>query len=319
MLPQLFPKPIRPGDTLAFIAPASAPKPDQLAAGIESLENAGYRVKTYRDLCKPAGYLAGSDNDRAAELMQAFQDAEVTGIIAVRGGYGVSRILNQLDYDTIAQHPKVLAGYSDLSALHTAIHQRTGLITFHSPNGVDRLAEGDDGGNLLSQRSFWQAVGPSGNAAYAAPIAEHECELQTVAGGTTEERLIGGNLAVIAGLVGTPYQPETKDAILFLEDIGEAPYRVDRLLSQLHLAGLLNQVAGILLGHFTDCVNNSGTNPAAETTTLDVLRHYLADLGVPVLAGIPVGHDQPNLTLPIGATVMLDADRQQLVIERCTK
>lgn len=315
-MPQsIYPAAIKPGDTLAIVAPASAPQPAQLAAGIASLEQAGYRIKTYRNLCAAEGYLAGSDIDRADELMRAFVDPEVAGVVAARGGYGVSRLLDKLDYSVIEQNPKVLAGYSDLSALHAAINGQTGLVTFHSPNVIDGLAVGDPAGDLATQVSFWQAVGHNNEATYMLPNFGTP---KTITPGNATGRLVGGNLAVFAGLIGTPYMPSCEGAILFLEDTGEAPYRIDRLLSQLYLAELLDSVAGVLLGHFTDCVDSAEASFQPTITTDQVLLHYLSELGVPVLAGFAAGHDQPNLTLPMGATVTLDASRQQLTVHQAT-
>ena len=305
------PPALQPGDTLAIVAPASSPSSSALAAGIECLEAAGYQVKQYRPLCEPVGYLSGSDEARATELMQAFLDPEVSGILAVRGGYGVGRLLDRLDYEAIRQQPKLLAGYSDITALHLAIDQRAGLVTYHAPHVVDCLW----GGGPLDDESVssWQRMLKNCSGPYDL-IASGSCaRLNTITSGIARGRLLGGNLAVLCGLVGTPFEPDTTRRVLFLEDVGEPPYRVDRMLRQLQLAGKLDAVAAVVLGHFTDC---DPTPDSPSRSINEVLDEYFGRLGVPVLAGFPAGHAQPNLPLPHGALVELDADRQRFTVHR---
>jgi len=241
--------------------------------------------------------------------MQAFLDPKVSSILAVRGGYGVGRLLDRLDYAVIRQHPKLLAGYSDITALHLAIDQRAGLVTYHAPHVVDCLC----GGGPLDDESVssLQRVFTSSSSPYDLLSSSSYSRLNTISGGIARGRLLGGNLAVLCGLLGTPFEPDTTDRVLFLEDVGEPPYRVDRMLRQLQLAGKLNRVAAVVLGHFTDC------NPTAESPSRpinEVLGEYFGCLGVPVLAGFPAGHAQPNLTLPHGALVELNADSHTITV-----
>ncbi|MCA9239690.1 MAG: LD-carboxypeptidase [Planctomycetales bacterium] len=306
----LTPKPLTPGCTLAIVAPASSPTPEALDSGIASLEAAGYRTKTYRSLTEPEGYLSGSDDDRASELMRAFQDPEVHGVAAARGGYGVARMLQKLDFAVIRQHPKALIGYSDITALHVAIDRHARLVTYHAPNVVDCLA----GGGKLDQASvdrFWRVV------SHAAPVDGLSADslptqLETIAGGEAQGRLVGGNLAVLCGLMGTGFEPQLAGRVLLLEDLGERPYRVDRMLGQLALGGKLDELAGVILGSFTAC------GPLEDEQSLPLRRvfeDYLGGLGIPVLSGFPAGHELPNFTLPHGAMTTLNADRQEIRFE----
>lgn len=298
---------LKPGDGIAIVAPASTPPRAPMERAVTRLESLGYRVKTYRDLFEPEGYLAGSDSVRAAELNHAFADQEVAMVLAARGGYGVSRLLDQIDYAQVQQTPKIVAGYSDISALHSALQRECNLVTFHSPNAVCGFGhDGDPASELSEQTLLAAATGASLTTSYEQALA-----LKALCPGMAQGRLIGGNAAVVMGLLGTPYEPDFAGAVLFLEDLDEAPYRLDRMLSQLRLAGKLNQLAGVLLGYFTGCEAGEGK----PSWPLDqVWRDYFADLGIPVLAGFPAGHERPNLTLPMGAIVEVDAEKRQLKI-----
>ncbi|MEQ8847699.1 LD-carboxypeptidase [Botrimarina sp.] len=295
-----------PGDTVAIVAPASSPKREQLDPAVAAWEAAGFRVRVGRDLCDPQDFLSADDDTRARELNAALRDPEVRAVVAVRGGYGLVRVLDRIDYAALAADPKVIAGYSDLSALHAAVWRRTGLVTFHSPNAIDLPASVSrnpaDGETLLRLACGDAAEGVStADAAHAGAVAA-----SVNRPGVARGRLAGGNLAVIAGLVGTPWQVDLDGAIFAIEEIGEAPYRVDRYLAQFRLAGQLERVAGVAVGHFTDC----GEGDPQELTR--VLEHYLGGLGVPVLTGLPFGHAQPNQALAFGARYLLDAGRGEL-------
>ncbi|TWT78447.1 putative murein peptide carboxypeptidase [Posidoniimonas polymericola] len=309
-LSRIVPPPIAPGAGIAMIAPASSPTAEQVAAGVADLEQGGYRVKVYRPLSAPVGYLSGTDEVRAAEVMQAFTDNDVSAVFAARGGYGVARLLDRLDFDVIRANPKPLVGYSDLTALHAALDRHARLVSYHAPNAIDGLC----GGGKLdppSVEAFWQAVAGEGD--YLLPTAAAGAELRTVVGGVAEGELVGGNLAVLAGLIGTPYEPELSGRVLLLEDLDEQPYRLDRMLAQLRLTGGLDSLAGVLLGQFTNCGGPAdGTSPSAD----ELLEQYFGGLGVPVLAGFPTGHTVPNLTLPHAGRVRLDADSQRLTVLR---
>ena len=310
------PRALQPGDTIALVAPASPVKRERVEKATAALQERGYRVKTYGDLYRKYGYLAGHDATRAEELMAAFVDPEIAAIFPVRGGYGVMRMLDQLDYGVIRQNPKIVAGFSDITALHMALDNNTGLVTFHSPHPADGLGA-KKGFSELSARTFWRAIEASAydsDEGYPLPLTDDErVPIATMFPGKARGRLVGGNLALISALVGTPYQHDTAGAILLLEDVNEQPYRVDRMLSQMQLAGSLDNLAGVLLGQFTKC------DPAEdeESLTLDEIFHgYFGKLGIPVLQNFPVGHTRDNATLPLGVDVEMDADTHCVTILR---
>lgn len=295
------PPALQPGDAISIVAPASSPQREVFDAAMANLAAAGYRPKTYRDVCKPHGYLAGTDAERADELNRAFADPETTMVLAARGGYGCGRILDRVDFELLTQRPKIVCGYSDLTALHAAIQRRCGLISFHGPNLVDGL--GDDSAETESERGAALLLfnGGSVSGSDLIPPMRH-----ALAGGNAEGRLVGGNAAVLLSVLGTPFEPDFDGAILLLEDVGEAPYRIDRLLTQLRLGGALDRLAGVMLGYFT------GTGVSDGPTVEAIASEFFIPLGIPALAGVPVGHEHPNLPLPLGARVRLDADARTL-------
>ena len=264
---------------------------------------------------------------RAEELNAAFRSPDVDAIFPGTGGYGSTRILERLDFDMIQHNPKVLVGFSDITALHSAINQRTGLVTFHSPNPMWGLGN-EDNLSPFSAHWFWRALladrYPPGELGYTISplgwidsatnaVLKKECELElpiTVHGGRAEGRLIGGNLSLVAALMGTPYEIDTTDKILFLEDVGEAPYRVDRMLCTMRLAGRLSRLRGVVLGQFTRRKNEDTSD---EIRTIDdVLDEYFSQLGIPVVKNFPLGHHRCNATLPVGVLCELDADKQTI-------
>lgn len=305
-------RPLKPGDTIVIVAPAKPLQREAITRAKEKLESMGFKVKIPDNLFRSHGYLAGTDQQRADELMAAFTDPEVDAIFPGGGGYGATRILDLLDFEKIRQNPKVLIGYSDITALHVAIHQKTGLITFHSP--VASYGLGSKGGlTPFAERTFWRALlakdyKPS-QLTYTLgvePGDDVKLEPFALVSGQAEGRLIGGNLSLLAAMMGTPYQVETAGNILFIEDVGEAPYRVDRMLQTLKSGGLLDEVSGVVLGAFT---RRDDEDTSGEVRTIDdVLRDFFQDAPYPVLMRFPVGHQPNNCTLPEGVKVRLDAD-----------
>ncbi|TWT48824.1 S66 peptidase family protein [Botrimarina hoheduenensis] len=299
---------LRPGDTVSLVAPASPPQPAAFTNAVAALERLGYPSKCYRDVCASAGYLAGDDASRIAELHAAFDDPDTKLVLAVRGGYGVGRLLDRIEFKRLVRRPKFVVGYSDITALHAAIQRQTGLVSLHGPNLVGGL--GDDSAASLPERDQWLAL-VSGKLATGADLCPSSAaaNLRTVTPGVAQGRLIGGNLAVLNALIGTPFQPDFEAAILLLEDTGETPYRIDRLLTQLRTAGLLAQLAGVLVGAFSD--TGAETSAGAVEALLD---EFLTPLGVPVLAGLPIGHEHPNLPLPLGGLVEIDASNRRFLL-----
>lgn len=329
----IFAKALAPGDTIMFVAPAKYLDKGRVSLAKKRLEEKGFKVRLPENLFRKHSFLGGSDEERAAEIMAAFTDPEVDAIFPGTGGYGTTRIVDKLDYDVIRQNPKVFVGFSDITALHIAINQRTGLVTFHSPNPEFGLGT-EKNLSPLAGKYFWRALlaaayhdavsdqlrkgylietrprddGKTSDAA----IFEDVPRAVTLVKGKARGRLIGGNLSVLHALMGTPYEIETDGKILFIEDVGEAPYRVDRMLSTLRLAGKFDKVNGVILGAFT--ARDDEPDWDADASIDDVLRDYFADLNVPVLAHFPVGHVPYNATLPVGAIAELDADEQTLQV-----
>lgn len=311
----LRPPAIRPGDTIELVAPAGA---IQNAGAIDafraSLEAAGFRVRLDPALATRRHHdRAGTDDERAAELNRAFRDPQVRGVFAVRGGYGLTRILDQLDYEALRRDPKVITGYSDLTALHLACARRARVVTFHAPMAGAWLDAGAEGPSFAARSFRDMVLAPVAAFPWAVPLPAG-ATLERVGAGRAEGRLCGGNLSLICATLGTPYAIEPAGRILFLEDVNEKPYRVDRMLSQLQLAGVLDAAAGIVAGSFTFDDDGPG-DPAAEQARIgEILREYLARSGKPAVLGFPAGHVTDNATLPHGARVRLDADEGTLEI-----
>lgn len=307
------PPPLGAGDTIGIIAPASpAPDPKRLDIGVAKLESLGFKVKLSRHVRARLGFLAGPDRDRARDLMTMFTDREVQGILCLRGGYGTPRLLPLLDYALIRRHPKVFVGYSDITGLHCAFLRQAGMISFHGPHLIGDFAR--EPLPDFTRDSFLRAV--QGNFAGDVAAGCPERAVQVWRRGCARGRLIGGNLSLLCSLVGTRWLPDLRGAILFLEDVGEAPYRIDRMLTQLLNAGTLSGVAGIAVGVNADC----GDPRAAESkeyrqTADEVFRERLLPLKVPLVSGLPFGHVPVNATLPVGATATLDAHRGRLLID----
>jgi len=308
-----FPHRLATGDVLGVVAPASAPPdPQKVEQALELMESLGFRIKRARNVWVRRGYLAGSDRERAEDLMRMFADRSVRGIICVRGGYGTARLLSHLDYRVIRAHPKIFIGYSDITSLHCAFLTHGNLVSFHGPMLNSDFSDPEM--PRFTRDHFLRVLGQP----VAAGDIAHGYRRRTVKvlrAGRTRGRLIGGNLSLLCTTVGTPWQPGFRNAILFLEDVNEEPYRFDRMLTHLLNAGLLQQVAGVALG-----LNHACEDPKAKTakeyrqTLEDVLRERLLPLKVPVVMGLPFGHVPHNATLPVGGHAELDGDEGRLLL-----
>ena len=308
------PQRLVPGDNVGIIAPASAPPdPKAVDRAMNQVECLGFRPVLGRSVRMRHGFLAGSDRDRAGDVMRMFMDRRVRGIICLRGGYGAARLVERLDFSAIRMHPKVFAGYSDITTLHCAFLTRAGLVTFHSPMLNEGLGRADF--PACSNESFLHTVtisAPSGSLLKRCKPRE---KVTIVRRGVAEGRLLGGNLSVLMTTLHTPIQPRFRNRILFLEDVAEPPYRLDRMLTHLLNAGLLQQVAGVAFGTVTQCLDPLAKRAREyRQTALDVIRERLAPLGIPVLAGLPFGHQPINATIPTGIRARLDANRGDLEI-----
>jgi muramoyltetrapeptide carboxypeptidase len=309
------PKVLRAGDTIGLITPSTyVSDPDRLALVERTVRYFNLKPKWGRNVRKQAGYLGGSIAERVDDLHAMFRDPEVRGIFAIRGGYGSAQLLDHIDYGLIRSNPKVFLGYSDITALHLAINKKAGLVTFHGPVALSRFTD-------YTQKYFRKAlfetepIGPVTNPPESNTLRPSHT-LRTVRPGRASGTLIGGNLTLISTTMGTPYEIETKGRILFIEDVGEEPYRIDRMLTQLKLAGKLDEAAGIIWGECEDCHPNDYKPSFQSTFSLgEIVDNILGGLKIPVLSGLTFGHTDDQVTLPEGVRATLDADKQELVIE----
>ena len=302
----LLPRRLQPGDTVGLVSPANATyERDPMDFAIEALQALGFKVKVAPHARSRWGQFAGHDADRAGDINAMFADDSVAGIIAMTGGSGCNRIVDKLDYKLIRSKPKYFGGFSDLTCLVNAMQRQTGLVTFHAPVAGSEW-------NAFSVEHFKAMVMNAEAPLLQNPsnqrgdnLVQTEDRTVTLRGGRARGTLVGGNLAVLASLAGTPYFPDCRGAILFIEEVNEYIYRVDRTLSTLRLIGALGQVAGIVLGKFTKCEPGDGYG----VLTLDEgFEDYFAPLNVPVYRGAMIGHIRRKFTLPVGGEVEMDAD-----------
>jgi len=299
-----FPPLLTPGSRVALVAP-SGPLRDErdLQHALDNVRAFGWDPVVGEHVLARDGYLAGTDALRLADLERFAADDSIDAVWCIRGGYGAMRLLDAIDYDAWCRRPRALIGYSDITALHAAIGARAELVTFHGPTARARLTP-------LTRNSFESTV------ASGTPVTISSTHTTTLRGGRARGRLAGGNLALVAALMGTPYELDLDGAILVLEDVGEAVYRLDRMLTQLRLAGALTGVAGIAFGHFTEIPCNTTDTTDTDRPLDRLLAEIAAACGVPCVANFPIGHIDDQVTLPLGAVAELDADNRTLVIER---
>ncbi|MEM6333795.1 MAG: LD-carboxypeptidase [Planctomycetota bacterium] len=313
---------LQPGDTIKLIAPAGVALMHRIEIVRERLEARGYHVILPDNLSRKTGYLAGPDQVRADEFTAAFANPEVDAVFPATGGFGTTRMMHLVDWDVVKANPKIFIGFSDITALHAALNQRAGLVTFHSPNPQWGLGS-DDGMHPFAEKAFWRAIeGPRDGEAEGSytidpaengpPLAEEPPAVlpKTLVGGTAEGVIVGGNLALVAALMGTPDELHMDGVILYLEDVNEPPYKVDRMLATLKAAGKLDRLAGVLLGRFTKGEPDEKDNHTID----DVFVDYFTDAPYPVLAHFPAGHVTDNATLPLNVPARLDADAQTVTL-----
>jgi muramoyltetrapeptide carboxypeptidase len=302
------PQRLHKGSIIGLVAPASTPLiEEKIENGADYLEQLGYRVKFGDHIRKMHGYLAGTDEERAADFNTMVRDKEVEAIFAIRGGYGTPRILQMIDYRSLKQNPKIIVGYSDITALQLAIFNKTGLVTFSGPmTGTDMWNNFDP----YTEEHFWRLL--TSTKKIGLLKNPNDEPLKILKGGKAQGRLLGGNLSLIACLMGTRFLPKLNGSILFLEDVEEAPYRVDRMLAQLLNAEVLNKLAGLVFGKFTDC---HPSNPSEPHLTIDqVQNEYAEKIKCPVVANFQYGHIQRKLTIPIGLQTTLDMIRNRITV-----
>jgi len=295
------------GDTVGLIAPASAISPQQITRA----QNNMYRMRLVpqlgRHVAGKHGYLAGTDRQRADDINAMFADPAIKAVFAISGGWGCARLLPLLDWETIRANPKILIGYSDITALHLAFAARAGFPTIHAPNAGNSW-------DVSSWNSLWW-LAFTGEQPVLGGLREEELQGRTgrtIRSGRAAGRLIGGNLTVLSTLMGSAWVPDMERAILFLEDVSEAPYRIDRMFQQLKLAGVLDKIGGVIFGQCTRCDRPTDGDIELGFTLDEILDHHLQPLGIPAFTGANIGHIRNQLSLPAGLPVEMDADARTI-------
>ena len=298
------PERLLPGDTVGVIAPASPTSLDALENGIQFLKELGLDVKLGKNINNSFGYLAGTDQERLADLHQMFADPDVKAIICARGGYGTARFAGQLDYELIKKNPKIFLGYSDITFLHTAISNETGLVTFHGPMPASDFSK--EGAHPLSKESYFFLFEPE-KLCYT----EEFTPLEPIVEGMASGPIVGGNLTLIVSSLGTPYEINTQEKLLLIEEINEEPRAIDRMMNQLLMAGKLTDSAGIIIGDFNGCERRSENSLSLS----EVMNHYLRLAGKPAMKGFQFGHCNPNIMVPLGVPATLNTFSKSLIVE----
>ena len=302
------PKRLSAGDTVGIVSPAGAiyeSEPYEIA--IESMEALGLNVKLGEFVRTRHGHLAGTDEERASEFNAIWRDPEVDAIICLRGGSGAARILPLLDYEAIDKNPKIFIGYSDITALHLAIYKKTGLVTFHGPLATSTWNNFavEHFKKLLFQAETVKYVNPSDKGGL---LTQTKNRIRTITPGTATGELLGGNLSVLTNIMGTPYFPSNwENKILYLEDVGEKIYAVDRMMTQLQLGGVLEKISGFIFGKCTEC-DPGGSSGYGSLTMEEVIDHYIKPLNIPAFSGAMIGHINDNVTIPNGIAAEMDAE-----------
>lgn len=299
---------LKEGDTIAISSPAGAVwEESQIETFTSILKSFGFKIVLGKTLSEKHGYFAGKDDLRAKEINDFFADKNIKGIFSMKGGWGCARILDKLNYKLIQNNPKVIIGFSDITSLLVAITAKTGLVTFHGPVG-------NSGWNDYTKEVFVNAV--MKNKAFSfPPVPGSEEPIITINSGKASGELVGGNLTVLASIIGSDYLPDWKGKILFLEDAKEEPYRVDRLLTQLKLNGILNELNGIIIGKCAKCIPEE---PHKSFTLQEVLQQHLQPLKIPAFYGAMIGHIENKFTVPIGINATMNADTGEIILnENC--
>ncbi len=306
------PERLKPGDLIGLISPGSYINEDELNESIKNLELLGFKTVCSKNILARDGYLAGTDKQRASDLDEMFRRKDVKGIVCARGGYGCTRILPMIDYDAIKKNPKVLVGYSDVTALLFGIYKETHLVCFHGPVGISTF-------NEFSVDYFKEVlIDPCGKLTLYNAQEDNNDELYkpvTIRGGKAKGKLVGGNLSLVVSVIGTPYDVDTENKIVFIEEVDEEPYRVDRMITQMIEAGKFDKAAGIALGVFSGCKTKSKQlDTGYSFSTLEVLFDRLFPLNIPVVYGMSFGHIVNKFTLPFGIEVELDSLEQTITL-----
>ena len=302
---------LKMGDTVGLINPAGATfHPDDVSYAAETMTALGLKMKAGSHLLDRYGYLAGTDQARADDVNGMFADQEVTAILTLRGGWGCNRLLDLLDYKLIASNPKILMGYSDITSLLLALNAKTGLVTFHGPVGTSTWNQFSTSyvEKLLFNAEAFRMENPS---EIGDNLAQSDDRILTIHGGKAKGRLLGGNLSVLTAMVGSRYLPDFQNNILFLEDVGEDIYRIDRMLTQLKLAGILEQISGFVFGNCSKCGPGKGYG---SLTLEEVFNDHIRPLNIPAWYGAMIGHIENKFTIPLGIHAEIDADTGSILL-----
>lgn len=316
MKPLVKPKALCDGDVVALVAPSSSlATQEEFEQAQRNVEKLGLKVKQSAHALDYWGYLAGTDENRAADLNAAFADPEVKGIICLRGGYGAGRIVDRLDYGLIRRNPKVLVGYSDITALLLALYAKAGVVSFHGPVAISTFGDFD----VRNLTKAIKSTGPLGLLSEPAGPTDDppKPDGATLRAGVGSGPLVGGNLSVLVSLLGSPYVPSFEGHLLFLEDVEEDPYRIDRMLNSLRLAGLMKGVQGIVFGDFSPRPAKPDAippDPARDFTMQQVLQNFVDQVRIPAYCGAWFGHIRQKLTVPVGVQAEMDADGRTLTV-----
>lgn len=311
--PPVLPKSLKKGSKIALIAPASHASPWELNNVMRAMASLGITVEignTIKNYNVRTKYFSASDDVRAKEVMDYIKRDDIDAIMAVRGGYGVMRILDMLDFKEICAHPKIIIGFSDITALLNATYRLCNIVTFHGPVGVSSF-------NWLTLKSFKDMLYReplAKNKEYKPIVYKDELRTKTLNKGIARGRLIGGNLTMLSGTLGSPFEIDTTGAILFIEEVSEDPYKIDRMLTQLWLNGKLQKCSGIMFGWYPDLDKKYYFFPNISFTAREVIESRIKKLNIPSVIGIPIGHIEDNWTLPIGIMAELNADKRELKI-----
>ncbi len=311
---KLKPKRLSKGDTLGLIAPGSGVGRYSFEKAVKTIRRLGFNPYYTENLRVNNGFLGGTDQQRVEDIHHMFENKTVDGILCIRGGYGSNRLLAMIDYGIIKNNPKLFMGYSDITALLYGIYSQTGLICYHGPVGVSSFK--DYAENIF----FREVVSAKKELVIKRPkswVEKDDKAFNTliINRGKSQGILVGGNLSVLVSLIGTPFDIDFSGKILFLEEIGESPYKIDRMLTQLLLSGKLAQLKGIALGVFIDCDDDPEDNDYDNSVSLEeVLKERLANLPIPIMYGLPFGHIKDNATLPFGVLAELNTEKESLTL-----
>jgi muramoyltetrapeptide carboxypeptidase len=313
LVPHILPKAIKPGDTIGITAPASPTGMWEIRNSLKFINRIGckYKIgKTVTDWKTSDRYFSAGDKQRAAEFMDFIKSDKIDAILTARGGYGVMRILPLLDYEAIRQHPKPIIGFSDITALLHAVYDKAGVISFHGP--VAALSF-----NSMTERAFKKVLFRRDNKNEVpeyTPVTLKYDAADTVNPGIATGKLTGGNLSMISATLGTPYEIDTKDSLFFIEEVFEEPYKIDRMLTQLVLAGKFDDVKGIILGKFNNLDSHKPFYPGLQFSVRQIINQIIKPLNKPTILNYPIGHGSGIITLPIGIFAELNADKKELII-----